>query len=129
MKFEKVINVIGGCLVVIACLIIVGMVGSNIGNTNNKAEQVHDIIVDKNYTDVYSEKKIQEQKSNHSFTCEIVPLEKYGFEQVSESKEYVCKNPNDKADFVILVDKQKIYGIGEIIVLNEGDVENGIIEK
>lgn len=38
-----------------------------------------------------------------TFQCEVTPLAEYGFEQVSnDHPEYVCVNPNDYTDFIIL---------------------------
>lgn len=47
------------------------------------------------------------------FYCEVASLGEYGFSQISNHDEYVCKNPNDKTDFIILVDEHNNISIND----------------
>lgn len=59
--------------------------------------------------------------SSDRLTCEVTPLDQYGFEQQSEFDEYVCANPDDKADFVVIADEHSEYSVGNTLTvkLNE----------
>lgn len=52
---------------------------------------------------------------NETLTCEIEPLETYGFEQFSDSTEYVCVNSNDFTDFIIVEDENDEYHVGNTL--------------
>lgn len=65
------------------------------------------------------------------FECEVVPLDDYGFVQLGEHPEYVCVNPDNDADFIIIEDEallgedQLNIGDGMKVELNEhGEVLN-----
>ncbi|MDY0395398.1 hypothetical protein ACFSMW_13385 [Virgibacillus halophilus] len=56
-----------------------------------------------------------------TFQCEIAALDDYGFEQVGEHQEYVCVNPNDYTDFVV-IENDSPLDIGDMMNL---ELDNG----
>lgn len=63
------------------------------------------------------------QSNTETLSCEVVPLENYGFVQFSQYNEYVCTNPSDKTDFSIIADEENEYNLGDklIVKLNKHD--------
>lgn len=53
------------------------------------------------------------QSTTEVLKCEVVPLEEYGFIQISEHQEYVCQNSNNVADFVVIEDMLDQYKVGD----------------
>ncbi len=64
---------------------------------------------------------VTSHSNTERLSCEVTPLDQYGFVQVSEFDEYVCANPDDKADFAIIADEHGEYSLGDTldVTLNE----------
>lgn len=49
--------------------------------------------------------------------CKVEPLEHHGFMQVSEFDEYVCVNPSNISDFVVITDEYSEYRVGDLLIV------------
>jgi len=65
---------------------------------------------------IYVGSSVHEALTNEVLTCEVQSLEKHGFSQVSEKyPEYVCVNPGNYTDFVIIEDHGDGYELGTLL--------------
>lgn len=56
--------------------------------------------------------QVEQVAQSETLDCVLTDLDKYGFSQTSkEYKEYVCKNPEDKADFIVFEDNKETGAI------------------
>lgn len=68
---------------------------------------------------------------SETLTCKVQPLSDYGFIQVSNCPEYVCANPLNKADFIVIEDTNNDYKLNDTLfaMLNEHGEVNHLIKR
>lgn len=60
-----------------------------------------------------------------TLSCTVQPLSTQGFIQVSGNQEYICANPFNKADFIIIEDPNNEYNLDDslyIMLDKDGDI-------
>ena len=55
------------------------------------------------------------ENTTRTISCEVEPLEDHGFTQMADNPEYVCVNPNDFTDFIVVEDKEGTIEPGDVL--------------
>lgn len=101
-KFKTILAI---HVLISAALVILIAAGVQVGR-----EVVSDVVTEQSLHEVSTG-----ENTTRTISCEVEPLDDHGFAQMADNPEYVCVNPDDFTDFVVVEDKEGTFELGDVL--------------